>query len=99
MNAAGSIRMCFGNGGTERDAHSVLLHSKHHHACACYKGALYEEKNDMAEAYAVQTTLGVSEVLSLLQRLPPNPLTSPPQRPKANEVYLFEAESKENKVI
>lgn len=59
------------------------------------KGAVYEVGSDMAGAYAVQTSVGVSEILSLLQRPPPNPVTSPPQRPKANEVYVFKAESEE----
>ena len=48
----------------------------------------------MAEdCYTVKSSLGISEILELLHNPPPNTVTSPPQQPKANQVYVFQAES------
>ena len=46
----------------------------------------------MAEdCYAVKNFLGISEILALLHNAPPSTVTNPPQRPKANQVYVFQA--------
>ncbi len=49
----------------------------------------------MEEVYAVKKSLGISEVLAILKNPPPNPVTSPPKKPKADQVYVFKAESVE----
>ncbi len=45
--------------------------------------------------FAVKKSLGIFEVLAILQNPPPNPVTNPPQKPKANQVYVFNAEGTE----
>ncbi len=45
--------------------------------------------------FAVKKSLGISEVLAILQNPPPNPVTSPPQKLKAHQVYVFNAEGTE----
>ena len=54
----------------------------------------------MAEdCYAVKNFLGISEILTLLHNAPPNTVTNPPQRPKANEVYVFQAANEDKQGI
>jgi len=47
----------------------------------------------MASVYAVKKSLGISEVLAILQNPPANPVTNPPKKPKADHVYVFRAET------